>query len=97
MTATRPRRTDEREAARARHPAVRRMAIDLDRMRRREADRLAAEGHAWPEQAALLLAARGRTGLDRRAFAAAVGVPEATIALIEDGPVPSDAAGPAQL
>jgi DNA-binding transcriptional regulator YiaG len=84
----------EREAARSRHPSMH-MAIDLDRMRRREAQRLAAAGHPWPHQAALLVAARGRTGLDRAGFATSLGVPEAVVAAIEDG-TPVDAAAGAR-
>jgi DNA-binding transcriptional regulator YiaG len=82
---TRPPTTGARRAAsRLRHPAMR-QAIDLDRMRRREAARLAEEGHPWPVEAAMILAARGRMGLDRTAFAATLGVPEQVVTDLEEG------------
>jgi DNA-binding XRE family transcriptional regulator len=84
MTSARRQQERERAAARSRHPALGH-AIDLDLMRRREAQRMSEAGHPWPDEAALLIAARGRLGLDRDRFADVVGVPEPTIARIEDG------------
>ena len=82
MTATRTSLVDEQDGARLRHPSLR---LPIDLTRRRAADRLAAAGHPWPAQAALLIAARVRLGLDRSEFAAAVGVPESIVATLEDG------------
>ena len=89
MTAQLRSLVEERDEGRLRHPALR-IGIDLDLMRRREADRLADAGHPWPAQAALLLAARGRLGLDRQQFADAVGIPESIVATIEDGVDPTE-------
>lgn len=55
------------------------------RMAARMAERLASEGHPWPDQAAALLAERGRRGLDRAAYAAAAGVPLHEVVAIEEG------------
>jgi DNA-binding transcriptional regulator YiaG len=54
-------------------------------MTARMALRLASAGHPWPEFAAAVLAERGKAGLDREAFAAALGVSVATLAGVEDG------------
>lgn len=72
------------EAARARHP-TRPRRPDLARMRDRFADRLASEGHPWPDLSAAVLAERGRAGLDRETFARTLGVTEETLAGVEDG------------
>jgi hypothetical protein len=89
-------RSAEREAARLRHPAMR-QPIDLDLMRRREADRLTDAGHPWPVEAAMIIATRGRMGLDRREFCDALGVPEALLIQLEDGGPPSpSSAGPSR-
>ena len=76
----------ERAAARARHPSAR-WPVDVGQMQRRIAADLARSGHPWPARAALLLAVRGRLGLDRRRFAALVEVPEEVVAAVEDGDV----------
>lgn len=46
---------------------------------------LRAEKHPWPEMAATLMAARGRMGLDRAEFAAALGIGEEVVEGLEDG------------
>lgn len=74
----------DRRLARARHPTSRRHP-DLVRMAARLADRLASEGHPWPDFAAAVLSERGCAGLDRAAFARLVGVSEETLARVEDG------------
>lgn len=72
------------EAARARHP-TRPRHPDLARMTGRLADRLASEGHPWPDLAAAVMAERGRAGLNRESFAEVLGVSEDTLAGVEDG------------
>lgn len=74
----------DRQLARARHPTSRRHP-DLARMTARMADRLASEGHPWPDFAATVMAERGRAGMDREAFAATLGVSEEVLAGVEDG------------
>jgi hypothetical protein len=51
----------------------------------RVADRLRAEGHPWPDEAAALLAERGRLGLDRKSFARHFGIDPIRLAAVEDG------------
>lgn len=72
------------EAARARHP-TRTRHPDLARMTERFAERLATEGHPWPDLSAAVLAERGRAGLDRDAFARMLGVSEEELVRLEDG------------
>jgi hypothetical protein len=57
-------------------------------MTRRVAERLAADGHPWPEVAAVFLGERGRVGLDRAAFASRLGIDPGLLAAIEDGDDP---------
>ena len=59
-------------------------------MTARLADRLASEGHPWPDFAAAVIAERGRRGLDRKAFAEAMAVSEEMLAGVEDGLVDHD-------
>jgi hypothetical protein len=54
-------------------------------MARRVADRLRSEGHPWPDEAAALLAERGRLGLDRKSFARHFGIDPIRLAAVEDG------------
>ena len=75
---------EDRRQARARHPTSRRRP-DLARMAARMAERLAAEGHPWPDFAAAVIAERGRAGVDRGTFARRLGVSEEMLAGIEDG------------
>jgi hypothetical protein len=82
------------DAARRRHPAGQ-WRPDLARLAGAVADRLAVEGHPSPRFAASVLAQRGRLGMDRAAFAAHLGLDEATIAAAEDGVLPRDDAPPA--
>lgn len=84
---------------RARHPTGRRHP-DLARTAARLAERLVSEGHPWPDFAATVFAERGRAGLDRRSFAATLGVSEEMPAGVEDGVLGAGAgraaAGPGQ-
>lgn len=54
-------------------------------MAARMAERLAAEGHPWPDFAAAVIAERGQAGVDRGTFALGLGVSEETLAGVEDG------------
>lgn len=74
----------DRQLARTRHPTSRRRP-DLARMTARLVARLASEGHPWPDFAAAVIAERGRSGLDRQAFAGLLGVSEETLAGVEEG------------
>lgn len=75
---------EDRSRARARHPTSRRRP-DLARMTARLVDRLASEGHPWPDFAAAVIAERGRAGLDRETFAGTLGVSAEGLAGVEDG------------
>lgn len=75
---------EDRRTARARHPSSRRRP-DLTRMVARLGERMASEGHPWPDLAAAVLAERGQAGADRSAFARRLGVSEEQLAGIEDG------------
>lgn len=79
-----PTAAGDEEGARARHPTGSRHP-DLSKMTVRMADRLASEGHPWPDFAAAVLAERGRAGLNREAFARTLGVSEETLVGVEDG------------
>jgi hypothetical protein len=60
-------------------------------MTARLTERLASEGHPWPDfAAAAVLAERGRRGLGRKAFAEALAVSEEMLAGVEDGLVDHD-------
>ena len=74
----------DRLLARARHPTSR-PRQDLARITNRLADRLASEGHPWPDLAAAVIAERGRVGLDRETFAGMFGVSGEMLAGVEDG------------
>lgn len=74
----------DRRLARSRHPTSRHRP-DLARMAARLADRLARDGHPWPDFAAAVIGERGRAGLDRAAFAGRIGVSEEMLAGVEDG------------
>lgn len=63
-------------------------------MTARLADRLASEGHPWPDVAAAALAERGRAGLDREAFAEVLGVSEEALAGVEEGFLAAPPDGP---
>ena len=75
---------EDRLLARARHPTSRGRP-DPARMTARLADRLAAQGHPWPDFAAALIAERARSGLDRSSFASTLGVGVDLVAGIETG------------
>lgn len=77
-------RAGGRDRARQRHPAAS-WAPDHELLRRLLADQLAAEGHPWPRLGATLLGVRGLLGLDRAAFAAAMGIDPGRLAAMEDG------------
>lgn len=70
--------------ARGRHPSSR-WVPDYDRLRRRVADGLAAEGHPEPFAAATLLALRGRLRLDRSGFCELTGLDHRIVAALEEG------------
>ncbi len=72
------------KAGKTRHPSSR-WRPDLARMQARVAERLAGEGHPWPELAAAVLAHRGHLGLDRAGFAEAMSAPIGLVEAIEEG------------
>ena len=73
-----------RRQAQVRHPSCA-WRPDLDRMTRRVAEQLTAEGHPWPEAAAAILADRGRLGLDRTAYASLSGIDPNALEALENG------------
>jgi hypothetical protein len=54
-------------------------------MTRRVAEQLRSEGHPWPDEAAAMLAQRGRLGLDRASYARHLGIDPLRLAALEDG------------
>jgi hypothetical protein len=81
----------ERAASLARHPSGRGYRPPVAALAARVAARLAADGAAWPEVAAAVLAARAASGLGPAAFALARGLPVAELAHLErHGCPPSD-------
>ena len=83
----------DRLLARARHPTSRPQP-DLARMTVRLADRLASDGHPWPDFAAAVIAERGRRGLAREAFAGMFGISAEMLAGVEDGSLGHAGCGP---
>ncbi len=77
-------------AARRRHPSTR-SPVPVDWLRDRVADSLGLHGARWPEVAAGILEARGRSGLDRHEFARRAGVDPAVLARAEAGELARDA------
>ncbi|MFN8040191.1 MAG: hypothetical protein U0Q07_13350 [Acidimicrobiales bacterium] len=65
-------------------------SADLTGYLERQAERLAARGVPHPDAAAAALAARGRLGLDRDAFARRLRLPATTVAAAEAGRLPLD-------
>lgn len=76
--------TAARRRAQTRHPASQ-WSADVGRLRQLMVLKLRSEEHPWPEMAATLMAARGRMGLDRAEFAAALGIAEEVVEGLEDG------------
>lgn len=58
---------------------------DIEALTDRMESMLRADGHPWPELAAVVLRDRGCLGLDRTAYAALVGLDEDRLAALEDG------------
>ena len=70
-------------------------SADLTGYLERQAERLAARGVPHPDAAAAALAARGRLGLDRDAFARRLRVAPASVVEAESGRLPVDHFPPA--
>lgn len=77
-------------AARRRHPSMR-SPVPSDRLRDRVADALGLHGARWPEVAAGILEARGRSGLAPEEFARRAGVDVDVLRRAEAGELARDA------
>ncbi len=81
---------DERSAALRRHPAARAPAHGRGRLIAAVRDQLGAKGVPHPEVAAVVLAERGRRGLDRQEFAQAMHITVERLEQIEAGVCPPE-------